>query len=69
MMRSGPQKLSALVLQLIDVIQKLHNNNLSWNVKKNVGYTSSPTPIGGGGEVGGGGGLVGREDDERLRKS
>ena len=51
-MRSGPQKLSALVLHLIEVIQKLHNNNLSWN----VACTSSPTPIGGGGEVGGGGG-------------
>lgn len=50
------------MLHLIEVIQKLHNNNLSWN----VAYTSSPTPIGGGGEVGGGGGLVGREDDERL---
>ena len=46
----------------MEVIQKLYNNNLSWN----VAYTSSPTPIGGGGEVGGGGGLVGREDDERL---
>ena len=68
MMRSGPQILSALVLQLIDVIQKLHNNNLSWNVKKNVGYTSSPTPIGGE-EKWAGGELVGREDDERLRKS
>lgn len=40
------------MLHLIEVIQKLHNNNLSWN----VAYTSSPTPIGGGGEVGGGGG-------------
>ena len=39
------------MLHLIEVIQKLHNNNLSWN----VAYTSSPTPIGGGGEVGGGG--------------
>lgn len=43
------------MLHLIEVIQKLHNNNLSWN----VAYTSSPTPIGGGGEVGGGGGEVG----------
>lgn len=43
------------MLHLIKVIQKLHNNNLSWN----VAYTSSPTPIGGGGEVGGGGGEVG----------
>ena len=33
------------MLHLIEVIQKLHNNNLSWN----VAYTSSPTPIGGGG--------------------
>ena len=40
------------MLHLIEVIQKLHNNNLSWN----VAYTSSPTPIGGEGEVGGGGG-------------
>ena len=49
-------KYSALVLHLIEVIQNFHNNNLSWNVKRNVAYTSSPTPIGGGGEVGGGGG-------------
>ena len=46
------------MLHLIEVIQTLHNNNLSWN----VAYTSSPTPIGGGGEVGGGGAGAG----ERL---
>lgn len=62
-MRSGLQKLSALVLHLIDVIQKLPNNNLSCNVKTNVAYPSSPTPIGRGG---GGRGMVGSEDDERL---
>ena len=48
------------MLHLIEVIQKLHNNNLSWN----VAYTSSPTPIGGKGEVVGGGGGAGA--GERL---
>lgn len=42
------------MLHLIEVIQKLHNNNLSWN----VAYTSSPTPIGGGGGAGAGERLI-----------